>query len=296
MELGDAAQGQGVLHTAAAVLFHDAGALQQTADVAGGVGLVGVRTDRLHPGVKGVHHALQGLDRHGTDDVGGLGGLLQVPQGQSGHGGGGGSSGHQGQALLGAQGDGLQTGLGQCLRAGEQLALVVGLAPADEHQGHVGLGGEVAHAAVAGGPGGQPAVQEPAVLLQHQQPDAAVSLAQVLQDHQHDTTNPLDAQGLAHRNGVGQNDILLELGGLVLVDGLGAQRTEAGGHAVHDLALVHPAFHQRPGARHAGLVLRGEGDLGPEPGHGYKVFQGNGLAQGDLHLTFHHVDVPPKFN
>ena len=292
MKLGDAPQGQGVLYPVALILLDDAGTGQDAADVFGGVPLVSVGAHLHHPRVKGVHHALQGLQRHGPDDVGGLGGLLEVVKAQSRHGGGGGGAGHQGQTLLRAEGNGLQTGLFQGLVAGQQLALVIGLAPADEHQGHVGLGGQIAHAAVPGGPGGHAPVQELAVLLQQLQPHAAVALAQVLQDHQHDAPHPLDAQGLAQGDGVGQDDVLLQLGRLLFADGLGTQGAKAGGDTVHHLLLVHPALHQLAGLVHPLAIVGGELHLCTLPAHSDKLLHGDGLTQHDGFLFRVH-NVPP---
>ena len=279
MELGDAPQGQGVLHPAAPVLLHNARPLEHPADVLRGVELVRVGPDGHHPGVEGVDNPFHGLQGHGPHDVGGLGGVEHVIEGQGGHGGGGGGARHQGQPLLGGEDHGLQPGPGQRLGPLQQLALVVGLPPAQQHQGHMGLGGEVAHAAVSGGVGGQTGVEEVPVFFQYAHPHAAVPLADVLQHHKHDAPHPLHAQGLAHRDGVGQNDVLLELGGGLLVDGLGAQGPEAGGDAIHHPLLLHPLLHQSPGTVYAGYVFRGKRHLPPEPGHGDEVLQGDGLAQ-----------------
>ena len=293
MELGDAPQGQGILHPVAPILLDDAGPGQDAADILGGVPLVSVGAHLHDPRIKGVHHALQGLQRHGPDDVGGLGGLLEVIEPQGGHGGGGGGAGHQGQALFRAEGDGLQPGLLQGLVAGQQLPLVIGLAPANEHQGHVGLGGEIAHAAVPGGPGGHAPVQELAILLQQLQPHAAIALAQVLQDHQHHAPHPLDAQRLAQGDGVGQDDVLLELGRLLLADGLGTQRAEAGGDAVHHFSLVHPALHQLAGLAHPLAIVVGELHLCAKAAHGDKLLHGDGLTQHHSLLFLFHGQYLP---
>ena len=158
----------------------------------------------------------------------------------------------------------------------------------------MGLGGQIADAAVSGCPGGQPQVQEVPVPLQHTQPHAAVPLAQVLQDHEHDAPDLLDAERFSHGDGVGQNDVLLELGGLLLADCLGAQGPKAGGDAVHYPFFRHPALHQGTGAVHPLTVGGRKLHFGAEPGYRHKLLQRDGGTQQDFFDRIHDIlFVPP---
>ena len=162
----------------------------------------------------------------------------------------------------------------------------------------MGFRAQIPHTAVPRCPRHQVPVQKLPVLFQHFQPHAAVALAQVLEHHQKGSPDRFFAQGLAHRGGMGQNDVLLELGRFVLVNGLGAQGPEARGHPVHNLFLFHPLLHQGPGLVDPSLIGFTESYLRLVPDHCQEVLQINFTAQFNCPchtLTFLPQHFPPRY-
>ena len=97
MELGDAAEGQGILDPAAFCGGDHLGIGQQVPDVFRRFGLIRMGPDRHHPGVEGIHHPLEDLQAHSPHHIGGPGRLEHViePDGSQGRGGSGAGCGRR---------------------------------------------------------------------------------------------------------------------------------------------------------------------------------------------------------
>ena len=229
--------------------------------------------DGHDPGIEGIHHSLEDLQAHGPHHIGGPGRLEQVIKTDGSQGRGRRGAGHQGQPFLGSQGKGLQSRLCQGVPAFQQFPLIPGFPPSGDHQGHVGLRAQVSHAAVSRSPGRHSPVQELPDLFQHFQTDPAVSLAQILEHHQKGSPDRFFRQRFPYGHGMGQDDVLLELGSFFPADGFGAQGPETGGDPVHDFFFFHPFFHQGSGPVHPFTIPGRKFHRCMEPGHGHEIFQ-----------------------
>ena len=142
MDLGDAAQGVGVLYARALAAGQDLGALCEKAHVFGHLNLSGVAAGGVHPLLESVQLSGEGGQRQGADQIGHPGrleGVIEVERAYAGHGTG---AVGQAKALLAHQGlQGLDAASRHGVAAGEPLPLIHGLSPAQEHQGHVGQRG-----------------------------------------------------------------------------------------------------------------------------------------------------------
>ena len=140
--LGRAAEGIGVLHPGRGI--DQLAAAEQTAHVGRAHLLATMVAHRVEPGIKGTRHRLCRLQAHGHGELGVPDQILGIDQGQTGQRRRDRRAVVEGQSLLGRQPDRLQARLSHRLERGQTFALVAGLALADERQGQVREGGQIA--------------------------------------------------------------------------------------------------------------------------------------------------------
>ena len=203
----------------------------------------------VHPLLEGVQLSGEGGESQGADEVGHPGRLEGVVKVQAAYAGHGAGAVGDAQALLAHQGvQGLDAGAGHGFAAGETLALIECLAPAQQHQAHM-----AERRKVAGGPQG-------AFLRDHR----GHALVQHINQHFHQN-RPHAAEALAQ--GVGPQDhhaadllhgVRFAGGGTVAEDQIGGQ-------------LAAPLVRHR----HRGKVAKAGGDAVGNP-----LFPGDFLRQG----------------
>ena len=201
VDLGDAAQGIGVLDPVLLAVVQDLRAGQQQAHVRGHRHLALLAPHLVDPGVEGVPQAGEGLEVHRGHRIGQLGGADRVVEGQgadAGH--GAGAVGHA-QPLLAQQG---VQGLDPCplhgLPSGEQLPPIPGLSPAQQREGHMGQGGQVAggpQRALLGHHRAHVLVEHPDHHLDQQGPHPRYSAAQGVGPQEEHPPDHLPGVGLA---------------------------------------------------------------------------------------------------
>ena len=290
VDLGDTAQGVGVLNPGVLAVAQDLAALCQQADVLRHLDLPDLSPDRVHPLLKSVQLSGEGGEGHGGHQVrklGRLDGVVEVQCPHAGH--GAGAVGHA-QALLAHQG--LQGGEARTLhglRAGEDLALVDGLAPAQEHQAHVGQGRQIAggpQGALLGHHGDDAPVEHLHQELHQDGAHAADAHAQRVGPQEHHAPDHLFGVGFAGGSAVAEDQVGGQAAAHLLRHRHGGEVAKAGGDAVGHPVLPRDLLRQGPGAGHGlpGLLRQLHGRA--VPGRRYKGFKGQAVA-----VQGHGLDV-----
>ena len=223
--------------------------------------------NRMDPGVQGVLHTPVGFEAHGSGDVRRLHEADGVVDRQSAHGGHGLGAVDESQALLGHQLHSGNPGPFHGYVPGQDLSFILRLAQAQHGQHHVGQGGQVAagaQGALLGNDRRNAPVQHGHQGLHQLQTGAGKALGQVVDPQEHD--------------GVGDNQVSLELPALVLGDGHIAEFPKTGGNPIHHGSLVHQHIHHLAGLQNALLGLRGKGHRGVVPANCRQLLQGQCMA------------------
>ena len=187
----------------------------------------------------------------------------------------------QGQAFLGGQFHHRNAGLFHGFGARHSFALIPGLAFAQHYQHHVAQGSQVA----AGAQGALLGDDRMNALIEHidhgldgAQADAGVALAQRIAPQQHHRPADLLAEGFTHGAAVADDQIALQLLGLVGGDEHIAEFAETSGQAVNHSAALQLLVHISPGLVDLGLGLLGQFHLFPMAGHLDHIFDGQMVA------------------
>jgi|GEM_PF-4340198 len=188
----------------------------------------------------------------------------------------------QREPLLRRELDRRQPGGGQRLGRVPQLAgLVADLPLADQCEGDVRQGGEVARApeaAVLAHDRGEPRVEQPRERLDDLQAHAGVAGHQGAQAHQHHRAGDLTLDLGTRAGSVRTDQGALQLGPLLDGDVPGRQRTEAGRHAVRRLVTGRQRLDVVAGPDHRGPGTLGQLDPRLSPGDRDDVGERQGVG------------------
>ena len=168
----------------------------------------------------GLHVGQQGLQRHGRGDLGLLQPAVHVVQVDGAHGRQQVRAVDGGQAVAGLQAGHGNAGPVQGLGAGQQLALVVGLAFAHHQQGDLGHGGQVAAGAdrpLLADEGRDALVEHLHQGLGDLRPAARMAVGVHVDASGHGAAHVLDGRRVADAGGVVVDQVFLELAHLVVV-------------------------------------------------------------------------------
>ena len=192
-------------------------------------------------------HLLRFEKRKGADGLHGLGAV------------------HQGEALLRLEHHRLEPRAPQRFAPGQPLAAEERLALADQHQGEVRQGSEIAaraHRALLGHDGDDVPLEQRDQEVQRALADSAVPSGEHVRAKQHQRAHCLRRQGDAHSGGVRMQQVALQLAEIGARDGHLGQRAEPGVHAVGGDAALGDAVHQPARGPHALARRRGDLDVG----------------------------------
>ena len=274
VDLGQAAQGVGILHPGLALVDRQPAALQDLPEVGCHVYLSLVGANGLNTGVVGIDNALQGVNGERGGNVGGLDHHLRVVDGQAGHAHHGAGAVDQSQALLGLQLHHRDAGGLHSLSAGHDLALVDGLTLADHGHHHVGQGAQVAagtHRALFGNYRMYALVQHLNHRLHGGQPDTGEALGQGVDPQKHNRPGHILREGVAHAAGIGHDQVVLQLVQVLLRDGHVDKLAKAGAEPVDHFVLRHIFIYNVPGYLDGFLGLLRQGGLRAVPRNLYNL-------------------------
>ena len=223
-----------------------------------------VAPDVMELVVEGLLDAQLGLAGHGSGNVGSLHQVQGIPNHIAGH------THHdlgavdQGQALLGSQLDGGDTGLLHGQLAAHADTLVEGLALAQHDQHNVAQRSQVAAGAqgtLLGDHGMDTLVEHIQHGLDGAEANAGMTLAQGIAAQQHGSTDHLLGQRFTHAAGMGNDQIPLEGSGQLLGDVDLGEFTEAGGQTVDHSLLLQLLVNIFSGLVDGGFGFRGHFDF-----------------------------------
>ena len=305
VDLGDAADGVGILDPEVLGSFRRGAVLQEQADVFGHQALALLGADGVDAGVEGGKEGGEGLHGHGGGDVGQLGPPIQVVPHQGADGGHALGAVDEGQALLGQQMVGLDAGPRHGLGPGELLPLIPGFPPAQDHQGHMGQRRQIARraqGALAGHHGGHALVEHVQQALDELPADAGVALDQSVGPQEHHGPDHFLREGVAHGHAVAQDQVLLELGALLMAHVHLGEFAEAGGDAVDPAILLQDLFHQGTGPVDGLITAFAQPHRGILSGNGHHLLDGQALSvhndrgKGMVHIHGKHTSTKQFFS
>ena len=263
VHLRDAAEGVGILH-----MFLRTGdqlaAFEQTADVAGRGELALVRADQMHLVAEGFDAAVESVERQRADAVGPLAQAArpdQRPDAVCAHELG---AVQQGQPLLGFEPDRLPAPLGQHLGGRPDTAFALHFAQSQQRQAHMRQRRQVARSAerpLLVDHGQYVVVEKVDQPLHGRQLHAGMAVGERLYLEQKDQFHDLGGDALPRPAGVRHDEVLLQLGQLVVPYRNVAQRSETGGDAVNRaFGVFHLAVEVFAAADDAcaGIVAQGQ--------------------------------------
>ena len=293
MDLGDAADGVGVLDAKILGGLRRGAVLQQEADVPGHQALAPLGPQGVDAGIESGGKGGQCLHGHGGGDVGQLRPPIEVVPDQGADGGHALGAVDEGQSLLGQQVIGGDARPRHGFGAGEPLPLVPGFAPADEHQGHMGQ-----RRKIAGGPqgplpghhGGHALVEHFDETLDEFPPDAGVALHQGVGPKEHHGPDDLPAKGRACGHAMAQDQVFLKLGALLMTHVHLGKFPEAGGDAVYPAVLRQYLLHQGSGPIDGLIAALRQLHRSVESSHRHHLFDGQAFAvQNDRGKGMVHI-------
>ena len=241
----------------------DLAAFEQVAQAARALQLAGMRARGVDPVVERPRRAAQRVQRERADDIGGVGqesarrpssrqpmaSIACVPLMRL-------------MPSLGCRSIGSMPGAPQRLAAGEDCALELRFAFADQDQRHVGERSQIArraHAALRRHDGRDAAIQQIAEPLGDQRPDAREALREDVGADQHHGAHDVARQRIADAGAVGADHVALQLVEIFAgnadvgqqadagIDGV--DRVVAGGQPVDERARALPSARRRRGQR-----------------------------------------------
>ena len=243
--------------------------------------------------------AQQAFNAHGGGEVGRLEQPVQVRRGHDQHAEHAVGAVDQRQAFLLPQLHRFQSGGGQCVGRGHQLALVVADL-AFTHQGERAMGQRcqvagAAQGAVFADHGGDAGIEDPRIGLGHQGPDAGAAGGHGGQPVEHQPADHLAVHFGTGGRRVAADQAALQLRAQLNRDLFGGQRAEAGADAVVRHVVVHQRLDHLSRRGHRGQRLLAEFNGGAVTGDGDDVGggersdgdgHGNGLELGLGHGAF----------
>ena len=287
MDLRDTAEAVGVLD-----LLHDrasslplcawnGGAFEELQEMRCAVDLAEVGAGEMEARVEGGGSATEGFHREGGCGLGGVEeglerGELEAAEGEHGLG-----AVEQRDAFLGLKREGRETSGGETLGGGEDSAVVVGEAFADEDEGHVGEGGEVAagsDAAARRNDGRDVVIEKVADTLSDDGTNAGEALGEDVGADEHHAANDGSWERFADAAAVGADEVDLHLLDFVVVEADVGEEADAGIERVDGSGATHGRFDGLAGAGHAFNSERRELDSLSTGGNGNYVFYGEALA------------------
>jgi hypothetical protein len=290
--LGDRAQRVGILHAGIVLLVggDDLGAFEQAEDGAGGAHLAGLAADLVEAVVEESVRGAAGVERHGGRAMGGAGEMIDIGEHEGADGAHHVGAVDEGEPFLRLQFDRGEVCAGQRVRPRKVLTLICRFAFAEQDEGGVGEGREVARGA-DGPPGGDDGrdagVQQVEDALNEVGPGAGMAPAEAGGLDEHHRANDIVGQRFADAGGVGADEVVLDIAELFGVDADAGEGAEAGVDAVDRLFAGGVLINDGAGAVDAADGVVAECDGAMVAGDVGDFFDGERSAGEDERLDGH---------
>jgi hypothetical protein len=234
--------------------------------------LAGVGAGGVDAGVERGGNGLEGFEREGGNDVGGVGEGEGVDESEGEQGGHEGGAVGEGEAFFGEKGGRGELRGGEGFSGGEGLAEVFDVAESEHGEGHVREGGKIAAGAdgtLCGDDGVDGMVEHVVDELEGGERDARVAEGEGVGASQHGGADDFGGERVADARRVAHDEVFLELGELVEWDYAVLEGAEAGSDAVDEVAAGYDVVDDGAGGDNALLGFRGHFD-----GDGWLVGRG----------------------
>lgn len=204
----------------------------------------------MGPFVEGEGNAVEGLDGDACRDVRRFGERFGVEEGQDRHGTHGGRAVVEGESFLRAKLHGREPGSGEGFRRGHSPTAEAHLAEAEERQGQVGEGAEVAartEGPLAWDERVDSKIEKGHELVQHCEADAGEAPDEAVDPKEHHGPDHVLGEGLAHTAGMALQKIFLKKPPVLPGDLHRGEIAEPRGDSVDHVIGTLPGLHGRGG-------------------------------------------------